>query len=1099
MSIIEKQREKLLKKLKELFQLDQPDLDFGFYRIMQSRKEQITYFIDKELLSYIREAFSEVDASQIAALQAEVEREIQTAKEYGATDPENAPRVLDAKIRLKQAKDTSNIEAEIYDHLFRFFERYYEDGDFISRRYYSRETDKRAAAYAIPYSGEEVSLHWANKDQYYVKSSDYFTNYRFNLSEAFKKHLPDNGKAQSEIELEDISLPENLYVSFVITDASEGDHGNIKSSESDKRFFIIRKENPLKLISPTELEIYFEYRSDPAKGSTQENTWREEKIKEAIEIITQNLQTDPAAASFLKGFSLVLPTESNKSRSLLEKYLQQYTSRNTRDYFIHKDLGSFLKRELDFYIKNEIMHLDDIENADAPRVEEYLTKIKVIRKIAGKLIKFLAQLEDFQKKLWLKKKFVVQADYCLTLDRIPKALYSAICNNEAQISEWIKLYAIDEIKGDAVSKGFSQPLTLDFLKENPYLVLDTRFFDPSFKEELLSSIDNLDEQCDGLLIHSENFQALNLLQERYREQVKCIYIDPPYNTAATEIIYKNSYKHSSWLSLIHDRILNSIGLGNKNSFFVTAIDHAELHYLGLLKNDIFGEDNRIAVVAVQHNPKGRNQAKFFSENSDYMLVYSFDIENATFNDVAIDEDVLRSFTEQDENGRYRYENFLRARTSWSKNNRPLNWYPIYVSPDLSIITDEFMEGFYEIYPTTNTGDFSWKNIKPTFIELNKGGYFKAEMVDNRINIFHKYREKQVLKNVWIDKKYQSEFNGTNLLKDVLGTGLFDYPKSLYTIVDICKIMADYDGYILDYFAGSGTTAHAVINLNREDGGTRKYILVEMGDYFDTVLKPRIQKVIYSDSWKDGKPVNRDSGISHCFKYLRLESYEDTLNNLELVSSEEREATLASNRQFKEDYLLNYFLEVESRESLLNTDAFMEPDRYQMKIKKAGSDEQHWQNIDLLETFNYLIGLRIEHIDKRRWLDASFRQEPDPELPDSDIKRLVLDGALKEVEKGKWWVRKLEGWIPQNPFDPNNGLKEKVLIVWRNLSGDLEKDNLVLESWFQKNRISTLDREFDAIYVNGSSSLPNLLKEGENWKVRLIEEEFLKAMWSEQGE
>ena len=136
----------------------------------------------------------------------------------------------------------------------------------------------------------------------------------------------------------------------------------------------------------------------------------------------------------------------------LEAHLKRYTARNTFDYFIHKDLGTFLRRELDFYIKNEIMHLDDVENESAPRVEQYLSKIKVIRKIAGKIIDFLAQIEDFQKKLWLKKKFVVETQYCIAVGSIPEAFYPEIVANEAQRQEWVKLFAIDEIKSPAGGK-----------------------------------------------------------------------------------------------------------------------------------------------------------------------------------------------------------------------------------------------------------------------------------------------------------------------------------------------------------------------------------------------------------------------------------------------------------------------------------------------------------------------------------------------------------------------------------------------------------------------------------------------------------------------
>src|SRR5204863_6399311 len=131
------------------------------------------------------------------------------------------------------------------------------------------------------------------------------------------------------------------------------------------------------------------------------------------------------------GKSHVTANGEKADYSRLEAHLRRYTARSTFDYFIHKELGAFLRRELDFYIKNEVMHLDDVESESTPRVEQYLSKIKVIRKVADKLIAFLAQLEDFQKKLWLKKKFVVETNYCITLDRIPEEFYPEISANEA--------------------------------------------------------------------------------------------------------------------------------------------------------------------------------------------------------------------------------------------------------------------------------------------------------------------------------------------------------------------------------------------------------------------------------------------------------------------------------------------------------------------------------------------------------------------------------------------------------------------------------------------------------------------------------------------
>ncbi|MFV9689582.1 MAG: DNA methyltransferase [Desulfobacteria bacterium] len=353
------------------------------------------------------------------------------------------------------------------------------------------------------------------------------------------------------------------------------------------------------------------------------------------------------------------------------------------------------------------------------------------------------------------------------------------------------------------------------------------------------------------------------------------------------------------------------------------------------------------------------------------------------------------------------------------------------------------------------------------------------------------------KTLWYGERFDASTKGTNLLKDIVSISGFDYPKSIFAVKDMIVIGSDESDIVLDYFAGSGTTAHAVINLNREDNGRRKYILVEMADYFDTVLKPRIQKVIYSESWKNGKPTARHTGVSHCFKYLRLESYEDTLNNLSFNNNSK---AYQDNPNLYEDYMLRYLLDVETQgsQSLLNIDVFADPCAYKLKVKQPGSDEYVVKNVDLLETFNYLIGLRVVHIAAPLAFTAKFKREPDPELPENQQMRLIVNGRIKQDKNGPWWFRKVEGWIPSDPRDPNNGQKEKVLIVWRKLTGDLEQDNLMLDEWFQKNRISTRDFEFDTIYVNGSNNLPNLKLDDENWKVRLIEEEFMKRMWDVEG-
>jgi adenine-specific DNA-methyltransferase len=1157
MPTTEQLRARLLKKLKELFQLDQPDLDFGFYRIMHAKARQVSEFIDNDLLNIVEEAFGHVDEARKNVLKAGIEEAITTARKFGAPDPEETDAVKEARLHYEAIADSASAEAEIYDHLYRFFERYYDEGDFISRRYYARETEGRAAPFAVPYNGEEVKLHWANADQYYIKTAEYFTNFTFDLSKAARTQMEKNrketsGGKDSLFDLSDKDILHDLKVHFRIVAASEGEHDNVKASDTTKRFFLIHKERPVELNDKDELTVNFEYRPDPEK-SGQEGAHREKRNAETVEAILN--ATDemlkggaiPRLEKYVQLLKTPSPTDTDKKRPLLAKYVNQYTARNTMDYFIHKDLGGFLHRELDFYIKNEVMRLDDIENADVPAVESYLAKIRVLRQIAGKLIDFLAQLENFQKKLWLKKKFVVETNYCVTLDRVPEELYPEIAANEAQHDEWIRLFAINEIEavhGDLATPdtpGYCRPLTVAFLRGHNKLVIDTRFFDDAFKERLISSIEELDEQWDGLLIHSENFQALNQLKERYRERVRSIYIDPPYNTDAGPISYKNGYRSSSWVSLLADRVHVSRTLMPASGILCATIDDYQQKELHFLLEQEFGQDCRAGTVTIRMNPSGRPVPSGFAQSHEY-AIFMKNAPTATISKLPRSEKQAARYRHTDEKGlAYMWELFRKRGSNSERKDRPSLYYPLYICgesvrvPRMNWSDDRRAWDIAEqpkanetvVYPIDEQGvERRWRGKPDNVTSFSRD--YKAKAEDDSITVYYRFRPGKdgVLPlTTWIDAKYSATEHGTGILKQYFDTyNVFSYPKSIYAVEDclaVCGLKEEY-GTVLDYFAGSGTTGHAVINLNRADGGHRKYILVEMGDYFDTVLRPRIAKVIYSDSWKDGKPTTRQSGISHCFKYLRLESYEDTLNNLRFDDDPGRIKAIASSPSLKEDYMLHYLLDVETRgsQSLLNIDAFSDPTAYTLTVKKPGSDEYVTRPVDLMETFNYLIGLRVTHIAAPQTFTAAFAHVPDPELPEDQNTKLILDGKIRKTNdqlsmnneqkqpgedsdncsliidhcKPSWWFRKIEGWVPGDSSNPGNSNREKVLIVWRKLTGNPEKDNLMLDEWFERNRISTRDFEFDTIYVNGSNNLPNLQKEGDTWKVRLIEEEFMKRMW-----
>ena len=192
---------------------------------------------------------------------------------------------------------------------------------------------------------------------------------------------------------------------------------------------------------------------------------------------------------------------------------------------------------------------------------------------------------------------------------MPEEFYPEIAANTPQRNAWKRLFSIEEINGNLIGADYAEPLTVEFLKQHPNLVLDTGHFPTAFKDRLLSHFDNLDAETDGLLIHGENFQALNLLTAKYRESLKAIYIDPPYNTDASAILYKNNYKDSSWMSLMIDRLELSYQILPENGIICVAIDDVEVSPLRLILNSVF--DKELGIATVRSNPQGRSRNGYF--------------------------------------------------------------------------------------------------------------------------------------------------------------------------------------------------------------------------------------------------------------------------------------------------------------------------------------------------------------------------------------------------------------------------------------------------------------------------------------------------------
>ena len=1005
---------KLKNVLKEVFQLDQADLDFGIYRIMNQKRNEINDFLDNRLLPQVTEILQSNDDGGNTKVQQELDKAIEQANSLGV-DPESLPKVVELRKRLTSTTSVDSLEQEVYSHLANFFKRYYKDGDFISLRRYKRDV------YAIPYEGEEVKLHWANHDQYYIKSSEYLKNYGF-------------------------KLPDGKAVKFELKEASTEQNNNKEQSGKERRFQVF-SELPLEVSEDGKtLVVNFTFEEHDKKVS--QNKLNEDAVDNLVKLIPQD-------------FHAVLekrPTDKNKNRTLLEKHILDFTARNSFDYFIHKDLGGFLSRELDFYIKNEVLYLDDINTDNEQDFTSQLSKVKAIKQVAQRIITFLTQLENFQKKLWLKKKFVVSTNYCISLDRIPEKYYKEIAKNEVQLEEWKELFKIDQIKDDLLSAKFSEPITIDFLRNQPALLIDTKFYSEEFKNQLLAEFDDIDKGISGLMVNSENFQALNLLKTKFKKAANLVYIDPPYNTDATPILYKNDYKDSSWLSLLRDRmVLGKQFLKNETGVFSAAIDDIEVANLSKLLVQEFN-NYELKKAIVQHYPGSGTGRSNITRTHEYNLYM-----------VPENEDILKGKITRDG---FRERGFRRAGTGENnyRTGRPNSFFAVIVDDkefdkesesykivgvEESPIGDNYPrertnEGFLRIYPLGNdNSERVWSLSYDGAKEAIEKNMLRCSKNFSIIRIYLDEQARSLVDSIWTNSKFSATTFGTNLLKDIFAdSSLFSYPKSLYTMTTVIDTVThdNSSSLVVDFFSGSGTTGHAVQTLNREHGSNLKFLLVEMGTYFNVVTKPRLLKTSYSSKWSQGKP-NHTEGLSVIYKYHDLESYEDTLNNLSLIQNT-TQSNLLDSTNFKDDYLLSYMLDMESRDGLLNIEMFNNPFNYKLKITR--NNESKETVIDLVETFNYLIGLHVKTIQ----MIKGFK---------------VITGITNERD-------------------------EETLVIWRNTD---DKSNQELNEFFTKMEFSSRDSEFQRIYVNGDNHIENLKTGDDNWKVVLIEEEFLKRMFDVQ--
>ncbi len=587
------------------------------------------------------------------------------------------------------------------------------------------------------------------------------------------------------------------------------------------------------------------------------------KNNEKVDLVFNLKDTDTKTNTL--NFSVTLSSKGNQTKmseilkeclnqgvkldeEVLKKAFVKFKKQGSMDYFIHKNALGFLKEQLDLYLFEYLFK--EMTEFDDKRLNE----INTIKEVALQVISLVSEFENELCKIWNKPRFVLNSHFIVSLDQLKAKNYDLdkITNHKnypKQVKEWQDL----NLK------------TTDNLLENEFLPLDTIYF-----KDLEEEIKNLfsEDEINGTLIKSENYQALNSLKNRYKETIDCIYIDPPFNTGS-DFAYIDKFQDSTWLSLMHNRLeLAYDFLSPQGSFYLHLDNNA--NYLGrMLVNDIFGKENFRNEIIWYYSNKMANSGNSFAKNTETILNYSKGEKYIFYRQKEPRSEPVLLSKREGRDGKN-----MRAR-------------------------DENGKVIYEL---------SHERYVDTLWDIPIIGSTSTERVKNNENLTQK-------------------------------------PEKL--LERIIQASSDENSIILDFFAGSGTTCAVAHKLNR------KYIGIEMGEHFDSVILPRLKKVIGGFKSGAAKEFNK-GGV---MKVYALESYEEILRK---IKYEDNDKPLAYDEQYSD------LVECKNESYTLNVEA----------LEKMG--------VDIKETLENLWGLKVEFFNEKV---VKFKEN------DKEIEILK---ALKEV-------------------------------------------------------------------------------------------------------
>ena len=674
--------------------------------------------------------------------------------------------------KIEKTFKSSNSENELYVKAFTFFDSFLNETGcpyFNKTEFYKNLYEK------VYTNSSDTALFYKTSKLYYVKSDSVPSNADYDI----KNENEEISRAKIIFEVSDdlkySSTNEKKELKFILKALSKG--------EKSITLLVLYKGQKVDFGD----DYSFELNSKIADKKYELTSSNKTNLKKFDELLT-NYELD------------ITPSE-------LSKAIYTYQKQREIDFFIHKDAGNFLKEQFNLYMYNYLFNDNEIKFNEWDI--ERLQQVKNIKETIFETIELISKFEDELRAMWLKPKFVRNLNYIITLDNIDTDLHDEIFRIKELVDEWRELELLKD----------------DGLFTNEYLPVDTKYLGSELKYKILSSFDNLDELTDGVLIKSDNFQALNTILPKYRGLIDLIYIDPPFNTGS-DFAYKDRFQDSTWLTIMENRLSLSKDLLSEKGSFYLHLDY-RANYLGrFLLNNIYGKNNLLNEV-----------------------VYGYRIQGIKRNAYANKHDTIFIYTKSHSEDNKHIFNIEKEKQ-------------VYLKPFIDVITE--------------TPDLSKVTEKDYSVIIDCIENKKVLPDKYKEKLFNSYYSETFIRDIWDHDKTKPLISGA---KEYVQ---FQTQKSEGLLERVILNSSNNNSFILDFFSGSGTTINTAHKLGR------KWIGVEMGGHFETVNIPRIKRTLSGLITGISKELEKENSLTKggVVKYYELETYEDVLSKAQYTLDED---------------------------------------------------------------------------------------------------------------------------------------------------------------------------------------------------------------------